>query len=162
MRTSIVMDKEILEVNMPCRLLRTALYNFFWVSQYTSVFIIAPCSMNTTNITLFLSQKTVAITFLADTVFKDFLFFLCIVWFHQLLFYFDIHVRDPNVISFINMWSSIASSSMLHGSRKIKVDAICCNLYCSENVLDLSNLKTYQNKTFSSQLNAKGYIKSLA
>jgi hypothetical protein len=49
-----------------------ALHIFFSVSQHTSDVIMAPCCMNSAISTHFLSQKTVAISFLANNVCLNF------------------------------------------------------------------------------------------
>jgi hypothetical protein len=49
-----------------------ALRSFSSVSKYTSDVIAVPCCMNSTISTPFLSQKTAAISFLADGVYLNF------------------------------------------------------------------------------------------
>jgi hypothetical protein len=76
-------------------------YAVFSVSQYTCNIIMIPYCMNSTISTPFLSQKTVAIIFLADSVCLNFfgLFGECVhppLW---LLFGFNIHKWNPGFIA---------------------------------------------------------------
>jgi len=79
------------DVNIPLLLFSMALRSFFRVSQYVSDVIVVPGSINSINSTPFLSQNTVAISFLFANDCLNFLglFGECVC----------IHCRDCSLVS---------------------------------------------------------------
>jgi hypothetical protein len=105
--------------------------------QYTSDFIVVPCCMNSTISTPFLSQKTVAISFLADKVCLNFFCLFCWICVHLLLwllFGFSIHKWKVSSPVTRIMWLRDSSPSLWYRCRKVKAEAILCILYAPVNI----------------------------
>jgi hypothetical protein len=70
-------------ISIPCLLLWMALCRFYSVSQYTShIIMVLQCCMNSNISTPFLSQESVAISFLVNVCFNFFSLFGECVWTH--------------------------------------------------------------------------------
>jgi hypothetical protein len=67
-RMCIVMEEHYTGCHHSTPFIRNDSTQFFGVSQYTSDVIVVPCCINSTISTLFLSQKSVANSFLADII----------------------------------------------------------------------------------------------
>jgi hypothetical protein len=95
------------DVSIPLLLIWMAVHSFISVSQYTSDVIAVSCYLNSTISTYFLSQKTVAVTYLAgrQRLFKLFrhVWWMCVLplfdWTLVLTF-----TNDTRVSLLIRMW----------------------------------------------------------
>jgi hypothetical protein len=72
MRTRIVMEEHYTGCQHLTPFILNGPTQYFSVSQYTCDIIAVPCRMNSTISTPFLSQKAVAISFLADEIYLKF------------------------------------------------------------------------------------------
>jgi hypothetical protein len=117
------------EMSVPHLLFWMALCSFLvFCTHYTTDFIVFPCWANSTISAPFLSQKTVAIRFLADNVCLNFYSLfgdnVCINCFHCSLvstFTNEIQFWSPDILK---MWSRNSSPSLLCHSKKFKAEVI--------------------------------------